>query len=306
MKKLIIKFWPIIFLVLLWFSFAAPYFVKNKTPFPTTYLVNFFAPWNAYEKFWQPVKNDAMPDIIGQIYPWRVHSVESLKKGEIPLWNPYSFSGTPHLANYQSAPLSPFNLLFFIFSNRDVWSILILLQPLLAAVFTYLFARSLKIGKVGSLISSISFMFCGFMTVWMGYGTLGYAILFLPLALFSIQKFFQTYKVIFLVFLTLAVPLSFLSGHFQTSIYFLIFSTAFTFLKFFQTKNKRALMLSLLFISFGLLISAPQIIPSIELYLNAVRSNVFQKIEAIPLFHFPTIFAPDFFGNPVTRNNPIT
>lgn len=306
MKKLLNRTWPIILLAFVWLIFAAPYFIQNKTPFPATFQINRFAPWSSYEKFWQPVKNDAMPDIVGQIYPWRIHSVESLKKGQIPLWNPYSFSGTPHLANYQSAALSPFNFLFFVFSNKDAWTILILLQPLLAAFFTFLFAKSLKLGDIGALIASVSFMFCGFMTTWMGYGTLGYAILFLPFALFSIQKFFQTKKIIYLSFISLSVLLSFPSGHFQTSLYFLIFTLAFILFKFFQTKDKKALISTLIFISLGLLISAPQIIPSIELYLNSVRSNIFQKVEAIPLFHFPTIFAPDFFGNPVTRNNPIT
>ena len=305
MKKIILKFWPIIFLVLLWFSFVAPYFVKNKTPFPTTYLVNFFAPWNAYENFWQPVKNDAMPDIIGQIYPWRVFAVDSLKNGEIPLWNPYSFSGTPHLANYQSAVFSPFNLLFFIFSNIDAWTILVLLQPLLAGLFTYLFARSLKIINIGSLIAAISFMFSGFMTTWMGYATLGYAILFLPLALFAIQKVFETKKFLFFILLSLTIPLSFFSGHFQTSLYFLIFLSIFVIFKFLETRDRKQTILSFIFIFLGLLISSPQLFPSIEFYLNAPRSGIFQKLEAIPLSHLATIFAPDFFGNPVTRNNPI-
>ena len=305
MKKLIIKFWPIIFLFLFWLSFAAPYFVKNKTPFPTTYLVNFFAPWNAYENFWQPIKNDAMPDIISQIYPWKIFAVDSLKNGQIPLWNPYSFSGTPHLANYQSAVLSPFNLFFFIFSNIDAWTIIVLLQPLLTGIFTYIFVKSLNVGKTGSLISGISFMFSGFMTTWMGYATLGYAILFLPLALFAIQKVFETKKLLFLVLLSLTIPLSSFSGHFQTSLYLLVFLGLFVIFKFYQTRDKKQTVLSFTFIFLGLLLSSPQLLPSIELYLNAPRSGIFQKLEAIPLSHLATIFAPDFFGNPVTRNNPI-
>lgn len=305
MKRLFFRFWPVIFLFLFWLSFAAPYFVKNKTPFPSTYLVNFFAPWNAYENFWQPIKNDAMPDIIGQIYPWKIFDINALKNGEIPLWNPYSFSGTPHLANYQSSVFSPFNLVFFIFSNINAWTILVLLQPLLAGLFTYFFARSLKIGNIGALIASISFMFSGFMTTWMGYATLGYAILFLPLALFAIQKFFETKRNLFIILLALSIPLSFFSGHFQTSLYFLIFVSLFTVFKLVETRDKKLTLLAFIFIFLGLLVTSIQLFPSIELYLNAPRSTIFQKIEAIPLSHLATIFAPDFFGNPVTRNNPI-
>ncbi len=303
MNKSLRKILPLFFIFLVWLVFATPYFIQNKTPFPSTHLVNRFAPWNAYEYFWQPMKNDAMPDIISQIYPWRIFSIDSLKKGEIPLWNPYSFSGTPHLANYQSSALSPFNLLFFFLENTSAWALLVLIQPLLAGFFTYIFARSLKMRGLGAAVSSISFMFCGFITTWMGYATLAYAIVFLPLALFSVQKFFETKKIIYLLFLSASIPLSFFSGHFQTSLYFLIFCLLFVCFKFLQTRDRKSLSLSLIFIFFGLLISAPQIIPSMELYSNAVRSNIFLKIGPIPLFHFPTLFSPDYFGNPVTRNN---
>ena len=45
-----------------------------------------------------------------------------------------------------------------------------------------------------TFISSISFMFCGFIVTWMNYATLGFAIIFLPLALFSIEKYFSFVK----------------------------------------------------------------------------------------------------------------
>src|SRR3990170_5542334 len=91
----------------------------------------------------------------------------------------------------------------------------------------YLLLRSLLVSKTGSLISAISFMFCGFIVSWMGYATLGYAILFLPLALFAIEKFFATSKKIYLLILSLSIPLSFFSGHFQISIYFSFFMISF-------------------------------------------------------------------------------
>ncbi|MDP2585772.1 MAG: hypothetical protein Q8P29_02750, partial [Candidatus Levybacteria bacterium] len=139
MKNKILNYWPIIFIFIIWFIFANPYFLRNKVPFPSNYQVNNFAPWSTNSKFWGPVKNSAMPDIITQIYPWRHLAISAWKQGQIPLWNPYTFSGNPLLANYQSAALSPFNILFFILPFVDAWSILVLLQPLLASLFMYFF-----------------------------------------------------------------------------------------------------------------------------------------------------------------------
>jgi uncharacterized membrane protein YfhO len=297
------KYWSYLFIFIVWFIFASPYFIKGNVPYPSTYQVNFFAPWSTYPELAGPVKNNAMPDIIGQIYPWKHFTIQTYSLREIPLWNPYSFSGTPHLGNYQSAVLSPLNLLFFILPFVDAWSILVLLQPLLAGIFMYLLTQSLKRSKIGGLISSVSFMFCGFITTWMGYATLGYAILFLPIALYGIEKYFQTDKKRFLVLCSLSVPLSFFSGHFQISLYFLIAVVVYVFIKYLLTKKTKQSLITLLYIFLGLLISMPQLLPSIELYTQSLRSSLFQKAEAIPLNYFPTFLVPDFFGNPVTRND---
>src|SRR5213080_1077586 len=135
MKKILLALLPLFYIFLIWFIFSSPYFLLGKMPYSASYQLNNFAPWDAYPNLHGPVKNGAMPDVTTQMYPWKHFTVEALQQGQIPFWNPYSFGGTSHLANYQSAVLSPLNLLFFFMSFRDAWSILILLQPLLAGLF---------------------------------------------------------------------------------------------------------------------------------------------------------------------------
>ncbi|MDP3988172.1 MAG: YfhO family protein [Candidatus Levybacteria bacterium] len=303
MKRLFLKFWPIIFIVFLWFVFANPYFLKNKVPYPSTYQVNHFHPWSLYQKFWGPVKNGAMPDVVDQIYPWKNFTIQTWKIGQVPLWNPYDFSGNPNLANFQTAVFSPFNLLFFVFPFADAMSIVILLQPILAGLFMYLYTRSVNFSKKASLLSSLSFMFCGFITVWMVYATLPYAILFLPLALYAIEKYWQSKKIIFLLILLLTIPLSFFSGHFQISLYFTFFVFGYIVFKYLLSKNLNLALGSFCAMFLGIAISLFQIFPAIELYKEAIRSSIFQAGEQIPLSYLPTLLAPDFFGNPVTRND---
>lgn len=305
LRKVLDKHWPLLFILSVWVIFSSPYLFQNKTPFPSDYLVNNFTPWSDYKNFWGPVKNSAMPDIVDQIYPWKKFTIENLKNGQIPLWNPYSFSGNIHLANYQSSVLSPFNVLLVLMEIRTAWTFLILLQPLLSGIFVYLFIRSLSLSRPAGLIASISFMFSGFMTVWMGYATLGYAILFLPLSLFAIESYLKSQRKRFAVLLSLTIPLSFFSGHFQISLYFLGFLSAYLGFKTIFTNTKVLPAKLFLFLIFGVLLSMPQILPSVEAYQQAVRSSFFARSEIIPLTHLATIISPDFFGNPVTRNNPI-
>src|SRR5690348_1671397 len=109
MKKYVLRVWPVLFILGLWFVFSLPYFTQKKIPYPAQYQVSYFTPWNEYAGYKFPIKNNAISDVINQLYPWKYFTIEQLQKGQLPTWNPYSFSGTPHLANYQSAVFSPFN-----------------------------------------------------------------------------------------------------------------------------------------------------------------------------------------------------
>ena len=50
-------------------------------------------------------------DLTGFLYPLLHYTVNSLRAGRLPLWNPYLYSGAPHLADIQTGVLYPPNLL---------------------------------------------------------------------------------------------------------------------------------------------------------------------------------------------------
>lgn len=302
MKKLFNTCWPIFVIFVVWFIFSSPYFLKGLAPFPSKYLVTFFPPWSY--SYGMALKNNAMPDVISQLYPWKKVTIGTWKNGSVPLWNPYNFAGTSHLGNYQSAVFSPFNLLFFIFPEKDAWSLLILLQPLFAGLFMYIFLRSLKRTEMASLVGSIAFMFCGFIVTWMAYGTLAYAVLWLPLMLFAINTYCSKSASWWsLPLLSVSIALSFFSGHFQISLYVFSFMTAYAISCIYKSKDFNKMFQILLFILFGVLLSLPQILPSLEAYSASVRSSLFSTAGGIDIKYLITLFAPDFYGNPVTRND---
>jgi hypothetical protein len=301
MKILLNKFWSVLSIVILWLVFSWPYVAKGLVPFPSTYLVTFFPPWNA--SYGMPVKNNAMPDTISQIYPWKKLTIDTWKSGRIPLWNPYSFSGTTHAANYQSAVFSPFNLLFFVLPFIDAWSLLILLQPLIAGIGMYVFLRAINRSKYSSLLGAVAFMFCGFMTAWMAYGTLGYAAAFLPWALWGVAMNYQKDSYVSRFCVALSIMVSFLSGHFQISLYVLATIIGYIVYKSLQTKNyKRGFILGF-YVLCGLLMVTPQLLLTYDAYRISTRSTSFVAGEVIPWSYLVTLFSPDFFGNPVTRND---
>lgn len=309
MRKFLHTFWPLLFIFFVWGIFSSPFLLSGKIPFTGDYQASYFAPWSQYSQFTQPVKNSAMPDVVDQLYPWKSLVIDSWKHMQIPLWNPYSFGGTPLMANYQSAVFSPMNLLFFIFPFKISWGLLILLQPLLAGIATFFFLRKLLATRIASLLSSISFMFCGFIVCWMGYGTLAYAIGILPLILLGQEGYVQSKKFPYILLISLGLVFSFFSGHFQISIYTLLVAFAYFIFRYTLTNptnrsgQKKKFVFGFMAIFSGVMLALPQIIPSIEFYNQSLRSVLYSRPEVIPWQYLLTLVAPDFFGNPVTGND---
>ena len=293
-KKIVSRFWPLLTIFALVAALAFPYLAQGRVPLPTDFLVDAFPPWQYY--FGHPVKNAAMPDVVTQIYPWKKLVVGLWQQSQVPLWNPYNFAGNPLMANYQSAVFQPFNWLFLVLPQLDAWTILIFLQPLLAGVFTYLFGRQLKLSQAAALLTSVSFMFCGFITCWLAYGTLAFALLWLPLILYSLEKKFYPLT-------SLALAASFFSGHFQISLYVLLAAGGWLVFRWLTTRQTKDFFWRLIFLLLGIGLAAPQLLPTVELYRQTPRSEFYQIGEKIPFAHLVTLLAPDFYGNPVTRND---
>src|SRR3972149_6454066 len=134
MKKIL----PYLFIVLLVSVFFWQFFVRGLFPIPSDTIIGLYHPFrDLYAKNYPngiPFKNFLITDPVRQQYPWRELVISAEKKLELPLWNPYNFSGVPLLANFQSASFYPLNVLFFFLPFNLVWSSLIVLQLVLAGV----------------------------------------------------------------------------------------------------------------------------------------------------------------------------
>ena len=110
-------------------------------------------------------QNHLVADLILENYAWKRFLVEAISERELPLWDPYVFSGHPFLANGQHSALYPLSIVFYVLPLWRAYGIFIWLQLGLAGVFSCLFARVLGVGRLGGLIAGITFQFSGFMVV---------------------------------------------------------------------------------------------------------------------------------------------
>ncbi|MDP2638834.1 MAG: hypothetical protein Q8P06_01540, partial [Candidatus Azambacteria bacterium] len=301
------KFRSYLIFLFIWVIFSYPFFFQGKIPAPLDFLVNFYSPWEQYYDF--PVKNPGLSDVVSQIIPWKIFNGQELRAGRIPLWNQYNLAGTPHLGNWQSGVLYPTTLLFLIFPDPIAWSLHVLLQPLLAGIFMILFLRQLKISSTASLLGAVIFGYGGFMTSWLEWGTLGHALLWLPLALYGILRTKDEGQRTKIPILTVfALTMSLFAGHPQTSIYVMITVVGYyLYINIKQTTKFSLFLVSCSLFLIPLLLASPQVFPSIQVYSESARNLVdgrsWAKAFLIKPAGFITFVAPDFFGNPVTRNS---
>lgn len=297
----------IIFIVL---AFFWPVF-KGFIPFPGDLLAGEYVPYSS--NTYLGIAPGGVPnkgqgfDVLRMLFPWKEFAVDSLRNWQIPLWNPYNFSGTPFLANFQNGFFYPFNLLFLIFPKLDAWTLYIIAQPMLSSFFTYLFLKEHRLSKISSIFGGLVFSFSSYMVVWMEYGNVGHSIIWLPLALFSIEKIIKRKTITVSLLLVFSLTLSIFAGYIQTTIYLFIFSLIYSGFRLYQEKEftiKEVISLAPLFIV-PILLSSVQLIPTVELFFQSAREvfapDAINKL-LIPPIHLVTIFAPDFFGNPATRN----
>lgn len=297
-------FIPFLFFLIITSAFFYKTLFYKYVPFPGDLLVAEYNPWKyssflGYNPGSYPNKAQYF-DTLRQIYPWKTFAIESVRSGFLPFWNPYNFSGAPLLANVQSAVFYPLNFLYLILPQIWAWSGLIILQPFLALLFTFFYARKIGISKIGSFFASFSFAFSSFMSVWLEYNTIGHVILWLPLVLLSIENLLERRKKISIVIFVLAFLASLFGGHIQIFAYIFIFSAIYCFVR--GGRSFFFIILFLLPIGLG----AIQIFPTLELIKEAARSShpydIFIHKILIQPWQLIMMFVPDFFGNPATRN----
>lgn len=274
-------------------------------------------PWNGdlpSDKLpqWNPLQWDG----IAQFYPWRVHYSRSLIDGDIPLWNPHQFCGTPFAANAQTAVFYPLNLLFVIFTPVKAFGFSAAFHLFLAGAFAFLLGRALGLGRFGATVSGVVYEFSAFMVVWLELPTLINVAVWLPLVLYLILRSMDRTGPVHAIFAGLALSMSILAGHFQVASYivgaallwwiWLIAGRA-------RTDGRAAIWrgaeLALLGFGVTFLLTAPQVLPTLELAglshrVREVTASGYAAYvsNAVPARNLITLFLPNFYGNPAVGN----
>lgn len=280
-------------------------FLHGMIPFPADGLVSDFQPWRSESYLgYQPggIPNKAQyPDTYRQLYPWKTAVVNAYRQFRFPLWNPYNFSGTPLLANFQSQALYPLNIFYFFLPQPIAWTILIILQPLLSLFLMYLYMEKITHNIYARILASISFAFSGFLSVWLEYNTIGHIVMMTPVFFLCIEHMREKPAKRWIALTALSVYMIITAGHPQVAFYTI--AAALLYAAYRLPRGAAFQFFGSLLLGVG--ISSIQLLPGLELISQAARSahdpnDLLTKILIQPWQLFSLVF-PNIFGNPATR-----
>lgn len=249
-------------------------------------------------------------------YPLRLFAAQEWLAGRIPLWNPYVLLGSPLLAEAEIGVLQPLNAIFLLpIPTYRALTLFVMLHFTLAALFTYTLARTLSLGRAAATLAGLSFGFGGFLMAQVTNLNVMTGAAWLPLVFCSLIWTVRSRRWLVALWSGLPLALHIVAAHPQIPLYTATLLVSFALYESFRTMwplprtwcawrdiGQIWLLLTVMFGS-GLLLAAPQILPTLELQPLSVRSQSVeagQMIFSISPVQWLTLLLPNAFGTTVT------
>lgn len=290
---------------------TAGFLFTDAVPAPID-QIHTLPPWNRpseSDKPWDVLYADA----VLQVLPWKDLVLDFIRKGEVPLWNPYTLGGIPFLANSQSAPLYPLHWLWALtgFSAGRLFVFSAWLHLFIAAVGTYLLCRSLRCSRMGALFAASVFSLSAFMVAWIPLSSVMMTASWIPWCLYALYRLYGKRRGRDVALLSTSIGLMFLAGHLQIAVYGLLATSLFALwlfaLKRSEESGEKSRFFFQTFIAFviGFLVASPQLLPVLENGRMGHRASPPTEegyrgyvSQSLDLHHLAVFFAPNLFGMP--------
>jgi hypothetical protein len=159
---------PLLWLVALWLTWTLHRRGRLRTPWHLDVAALGLLALATLGFFWRVVIGQSwIPadggDLVSFLFPTYRFAAGMLRSGAWPLWNPYLYTGTPHVGDIQAGFLYPPNILLFCWRPAFPYAAMQWLSMghiwFAGAGMYLLLVRGLRIGRVPALAGAVAFMF---------------------------------------------------------------------------------------------------------------------------------------------------
>lgn len=255
-KSIALKFWPHILLLLVIIAF----FYKLFLPLSIFVTPDF-----------------ARSDVLHALYPAKYILWQNLHNAQLPLWESSVGQGYPLSADGIMGTFYLPNLIIFgIFPFNLAIPLMYLSTFLIAAFGMYTLLIRLKLDPIPSVIGSLAFAFCASIVLHVQHFNFIQAASLLPIILYLLLGYLDRPNVKNSLLLTILFSQLFFTGFVQLFTYAVIIFFIFLILQMYLVNRTQLFTKMLLFIIIiltSLIISAVQLLPSIELSQKSARAG---------------------------------
>ncbi len=240
-----------------------------------------------------------------QFHPWREFALDTLRSGQLPLWNPYNGAGAPLLANYQSQLVYPFSWLGLVLPLGFAMSVTAVLHLFITAAGMWAFTGRLGLPTLGRGVSALALGLTSYLVARLGTYPVIIAAAWLPWILWAVAGVLAERQPRAVGWLGLFAALQLLAGHAQTAWYSMVLVGLFTLYWIIRERpadwwQRLGLVLAGLILGAG--IAAVQLLPTMELLRTSQRSGGVDFDFAMNFSYGPVrtlnFLSPNVFGTP--------
>jgi hypothetical protein len=242
-------------------------------------------------------------DLSSIFFYWDQFGFGELARGNLVLWNPYSFAGAPFLGGFQPGLLYPPNWLHLVLPTALAINAGIALHVFLAGVWVYLWTSHRGLHPAACVLAGFVFMFCGahFLQLYSGHVPHLCSLVWAPLIFLAVDGVLEAPSVKWILVGIAAVAMQMLAGNIQYVYYTAIIAGLYTLLGWLVSPQRTRKAAALVTIAVGgASVAAVQLFTGLDAVTESLRAGL--SYDLASSFPFPpenvvTLVFPGIFGD---------
>ena len=253
-------------------------------------------------------------DLSDMFRIWLDFARSAIRQGELPLWNPYVFSGTSLVSDPQPAIFYPPTWIALVLPTTRALGILVVLHVWWSLVGATQWLRSetgydgQPLSWGGAFAGAVVYAFSGYVFARVQAGHLGVIMTgaWLPWGLWALRRIAQRLVGRSVALGGVCVAMAILAGHSATLIYVGLVWLAYGLALLFAAaplERRRRMLLFAGAGALGMTLASVQLLPLLSGLLSSTRVSqsdyAFASRFSWPVGYLITLLVPNFFGEPV-------
>ncbi|MEZ4590119.1 MAG: YfhO family protein [Chloroflexota bacterium] len=276
------------------------------------------------------VHNPLLEDAVFYIYPVKVWTAAQVRQGNLPLWSDQLFGGYPAIYDTQAGLFYPLSVLYYVLDSATAVDLTIFLQMGLGATFMFLYLRQIRLRRLAAVLGAILFVGNGLMVVWLEWQVVHAAIIWLPLALWAVERQWSMVNgqwsmvngqpisnlqfpiptpqsPISICLFAIAFAMPWLGGHWNWALYVSLTAVLYLLWRMWplmRRSPRQGLTALLLPLGLGVGLALIQVLPAFDFLRQSHRQPLsWAESQQYGLLNrLVALIMPDFFGTPLAGN----